>query len=447
VEKNIDLAKKFFISGDNKFEAGLFNEASEDFQKSLNYFPNRVSTLSKLLICKIQLKKYEECEKIIDIINSLDPDYVYGKYAKALYFADIFEFDKSRLELQPIINTKNESNEFLSTFNNCLGTALYNLDDYDTAVLCFLKAIELNPKNYIAYNNLGNTYLSRNNYKDGWRYYEYRLKKDNIDHSQYPKQISEIKGKQILLRHEQGLGDTIQFINLVPELIKFDCKIDFLIPDVLNDLFYIKGVNFINNVDTNKIYDYVINFMSLPYYLNTSLNTPPNNNTINPKIFLNKPKSVNKTFFKIGLAWSGNENYKFDRIRSIELRSLRKILETQYNQPVQFYCLQKDIRKNDRDFFDNSNIEYLGNLKFYELSKQIIDLDLVISTCTSILHLSASLKTKTYGLIGYKADWRWLQDQKKSKWYDSLEIFRLKKNQKWEEISETLASNIVNLIK
>ena len=94
MEKNIDLAKKFFISGDNKFEAGLFNEASEDFQKSLNYFPNRVSTLSKLLICKIQLKKYEECEKIIDIINSLDPDYVYGKYAKALYFADIFEFDK-----------------------------------------------------------------------------------------------------------------------------------------------------------------------------------------------------------------------------------------------------------------------------------------------------------------------------------------------------------------
>ena len=109
--------------------------------------------------------------------------------------------------------------------------------------------------------------------------------------------------------------------------------------------------------------------------------------------------------------------------------------------------MQKDIRKNDREYFEANNIEYLGNLKFYDLAKEVVDLDLVISTCTSILHLASSLKQKTYGLIGYKADWRWLQDQKKSSWYESLEIFRLKKNQKWEEILDTVSNNIVKLIK
>ena len=70
MENNIDLAKKYFLSGDSKFDKGLFKESSKDFQKSLDYFPNRLSTLSKLLICKIKLDQYEECEKIVTLINS-----------------------------------------------------------------------------------------------------------------------------------------------------------------------------------------------------------------------------------------------------------------------------------------------------------------------------------------------------------------------------------------
>ena len=446
MENNIDLAKKYFLSGDSKFDKGLFKESSKDFQKSLDYFPNRLSTLSKLLICKIKLDQYEECEKIVTLINSIDPDYVYGKYAKALYYASIFDFNKSKLELLPIVNSENETKEFLSTFNNCLGMASHNLDDYNDAVLRYSRAIELNPNNYIAYNNLGIAHISRNNYTEGWKYYEYRLKKDNVDHKKYPKKIKDIKDKQILIKHEQGLGDTIQFINLVPELIKLNCKIDFLIPKVLNNLFEIKGVNFINEINTSTNYDYEINLMSLPYFLNINLKKPPLNDTLNPNIFIKRSNVNNKSFFKIGIAWSGNKNYEFDRIRSTNLKSLSKILEIQKDYPVKFYCLQKDIREIDFKYFKDSNIQYLGNLKFYDLAKEIMDLDLIISTCTSILHLSASLKQKTYGLIGYKADWRWLQDQKKSKWYDSLEIFRLKKNQKWEEIAEIIAKNIVNLI-
>ena len=447
MEDNTELAKKYFLLGDIKFEKGLFKESCEDFERSLDYFPNRLSTLSKLLICKVKLKKYEESEKIIKQINSIDSNYVYGKYAKALYYSDTFDFNKSKLELLPIINSKNETKEFLSTFNNCLGRALFNLDDFEGAIEKYLKAIELNPKNYTAYNNLGNAYLSRNNYSEGWKYYEYRLKKDNIDHKKYPKKIEDIRDKQILLKHEQGLGDTIQFISLVPELIKFNCKIDFLIPEVLNNLFKIKDVNFINTLGNSKYYDFEINLMSLPYYLNTNLREPPQNEIINPDIFLERSNIIDKNCFNIGIAWSGNQNYEYDKIRSTNLKSLENILSIQKKYPVKFFCLQKDIKEEDFSYFQNSNIKYLGNLKFHDLAKEIVDLDLVVSTCTSILHLAATLKQKTYGLIGYKADWRWLQDQKKYKWYESLEIFRLKKNEKWEEISKTVANNIVKLIK
>ena len=88
----------------------------------------------------------------------------------------------------------------------------------------------------------------------------------------------------------------------------------------------------------------------------------------------------------------------------------------------------------------------LGNLGFYNLAKEILNLDLVISSDTSILHLSSSIGIKTYGLLGYRADWRWLDHDKSYSWYKSLEIFKLKKNQNWEDLSNTIVDNITKLI-
>ena len=185
--------------------------------------------------------------------------------------------------------------------------------------------------------------------------------------------------------------------------------------------------------------------MSLPFLLNLDLRKPSLINTINSDLLVNK-KNIKDKNLKIGLAWSGNQSYQFDIMRSIKLKSLKNIIDLQNQKPIKFYCLQKNIRDNDLDFFKNSNIINLGNLNFYDLAKEINNLDLVISSCTSILHLSSSLKMKTFGLLANKADWRWLDDSKKSNWYETLEIFKLKKNQNWEDLSKTVVENILKLI-
>ena len=51
-------------------------------------------------------------------------------------------------------------------------------------------------------------------------------------------------------------------------------------------------------------------------------------------------------------------------------------------------------------------------------------MDLVVSSDTSILHLASSLQVKTFGLIPFKPDWRWLLNINYSPWYPTLEIFR-----------------------
>ena len=321
---------------------------------------------------------------------------------------------------------------------------MYNLNEYENSILNYHKSIELNPNNYLANYNLGIAYLSKNNFTDGWKYYEYRMKKNNLDVSKYPKDIKEIEEKQILIKHEQGFGDTIQFSRLIPELKKYNCKTDFLIPKSLNGLFSINGVNFINQIDQSKNYEFEINLMSLPYFLNLDLDKPPQHITLNPELII-KNKNKNK-ILNIGTAWSGNENYKFDENRSINLTSLSKIFELKKTYDINFYCLQKHIREKDLKYFKEINMKNFGNLDFYDLAKEILNLDLVISSDTSILHLSSSLGVKTYGLLGNRADWRWLDDDKSYSWYNSLEIFKLKKNQNWEDLSNTIVDNIIKLI-
>ena len=180
--------------------------------------------------------------------------------------------------------------------------------------------------------------------------------------------------------------------------------------------------------------------MSLPYFLNLDLENPPKLSSIDEEL-LKKNIKENKNL-KIGLAWSGNENYNFDNFRSLKLSYLKKILDLRDSKNIDFYCLQKNIRKIDLNYFKELNINYLGDLKFANLAKEISKMDLVISSDTSILHLSSSLGVKTYGLLSFVADWRWADNKKKTNWYDTLEIFRLKKDQSWEDLSEKIADII-----
>ena len=440
MNSDFQLAKENFDKGSKSFNDGLYLEAEEYFNLSLKYLPDRVSTLSSLLISKISLKKINECGEIISKINAIDPDYPYGIYAKALYHGLKLDFLKSKEELLSIINKKDLPKENLSTFYNCLGTNYVQLFNNKESIQCYLKAIDLNPENYEAHFNLGTRYLNENNFKEGWKHYEYRLKKNKLSHDKYPYKIDDIRNKKVLIRHEQGFGDTIQFSRLLNNLTEYTKEIDLLIPEPLQDLFNIKNVNIINKLDNNTNYDYEIYLMSLPYFLNLDLANPPKSPSINEEL-LKKNIKENKNL-KIGLAWSGNENYNFDNLRSIKLSSLKKILDLKDLNNVTFYCLQKNIRKIDLNYFKKLNINYLGNLKFANLAKEIIKMDLVLACDTSILHLSSSLGVKTYGLFPFVADWRWADSQIKTNWYDNLEIFRLKKDQSWENLSEKIADKI-----
>ena len=64
--QSLEQAKSFFQSGLEKLNSHNFVGAEIDFQSSLKYVPNRLSTIINLSIVLINLNKFENAEKLIN---------------------------------------------------------------------------------------------------------------------------------------------------------------------------------------------------------------------------------------------------------------------------------------------------------------------------------------------------------------------------------------------
>jgi ADP-heptose:LPS heptosyltransferase len=95
--------------------------------------------------------------------------------------------------------------------------------------------------------------------------------------------------------------------------------------------------------------------------------------------------------------------------------------------PVEFHCLQKEIREDDTAFLASQNnihnhIECLDD--FSDTAALIDAMDLVISVDTSVAHLAGALGKETWILLPYSPDYRWMLETSDSPWYPTAKLFR-----------------------
>ncbi len=107
--------------------------------------------------------------------------------------------------------------------------------------------------------------------------------------------------------------------------------------------------------------------------------------------------------------------------------------------------MQNEIWESDQITFNNLNIINKGNLKFKPLSEFIQNLDLVISSDTSILHLAASLGKETWCLISLDPDWRWGKFIEFYK-YENIKIYRQNKFNDWTDIMQVIKKDLAKKI-
>jgi hypothetical protein len=149
--------------------------------------------------------------------------------------------------------------------------------------------------------------------------------------------------------------------------------------------------------------------------------------------------------FRVGLAWSGNPDHNNDHNRSIALRTLAPLFESD----VQFVSLQKGVRNQDKAFLaERPDIVDLTDqlTDFSETAALVGCLDLVISVDTSVVHLAGALGVPVWTMLPFNPDWRWLLSRSDSPWYRSMRLFRQPKRGDWAGVVDSVRRELDGLV-
>jgi ADP-heptose:LPS heptosyltransferase len=84
------------------------------------------------------------------------------------------------------------------------------------------------------------------------------------------------------------------------------------------------------------------------------------------------------------------------------------------------------------------NSIWAGPEAFLDTAAVIEELDLVITSDTSIAHLAGAMGRETWVALRRVPDWRWLLERENSPWYPSVRLFRQRRSGDWNEVFERI---------
>ena len=404
------------------------------FLDAFNLDQNDKIIINNLLSNYLELRDEKNSDFYYKKAEIIDPNFSEFLFNKANYL-----FFKNQIE-KAIEILKSNKNQI--RFLTKLIKIYFSIGRTEDAKTLLKENENVINKNENFYNFLGMRYLYEGNFELGWKYYEYRPSKiKNFFPDIKEWKGEDLKSEVIAVYNEQGLGDTIQFSRFIFPLLKISKKVILVVPKKIQNLFKTDFKNLdIENNETikNRKFDYKISLGSLLKYF---YKNPIGNDESLIKLEKNSlekwKKEINKTKFNVGIAWSGSFNGPNEPFRSIPLKSLEKIFSLNIN----FYNLQSEIWERDLDFFKSSDIIDFSKYDLKEISSIIPNLDLVISSDTSLLHLSASLNQETWGILNLYPDWRWGEFYKINP-YRKLRLFRQKNFNNWNNVENEIFENL-----
>ena len=333
-----------------------------------------------------------------------------------------------------------------------LASLYAQMERFEDAEDCCRKSLALDPGYAKAHINLAFLCLRRGLFGEGLAHYEWRTwQADLSKHVAGPRWAGEsLIGKSIVVGHEAGYGDAIQFSRYAGLLRQRGAsRVALVCPQPLRDLFTsLEGVDEVVGYDEPLLgeWDTWTSLMSLPFHLQTRVDTIP---AALP--YLCSPPAASARWAerlpaartRIGLVWRGGASFHNDADRSIpsldDLLPLHEAAERADPGGTRFVSLQLVRPPNDRSgaAFDLCD-PTAGIESFADTAALISNLDLVIGVDTSVLHLAGALGKPCWMLLPrHMTDWRWLSGRTDSPWYpQAMRLFAQPSPGDWSSVVE-----------
>ena len=435
-----DYAEAYNNMGVALNDKGDLEAAIDSYKQALKIKPDYAEAYNNI---GIVLKDQGDPEAAIESykqVLKIKPDYAEAYNNIGIILKDQGDLEAAIDSYKQAINIKPD---YAEAYSN-IGNVLKDQGDLEAAIDSYKQAININPDYAQAYYNLSLLHLLRGNLDEGFKYHEWRLKIKKPTAAPVRTNLiwdgeQSLSGKHFVVYEEQGLGDIIQFCRYLPVLEQKGANVTFKVKSNLHALLQTMDSKTSLNTrlpEENKI-DFELPLMSLPLALKTTVETIP---AQIPYLYADdqrkkrwNEKLGNKTVTRIGLVWSGSTVHKNDHNRSLLLNQLTSLLVL----PVEFHSLQKEVREIDIKTltdFPKINQHQDDLLDFSDTAALIDEMDLVISVDTVVAHLSGAMGKKTFILLPYSPDFRWMLDRADSPWYPTATLFRQPSVGDWDSV-------------
>ncbi len=453
-----------------------FRESKASYEAAIRRIPNYALAHCNLGIVLCELGQLTEAEEQLQRALQLEPQLA-GAYC-ALGNVQL-ERDKFAEAAACFEQTIRLAPDFSRAWND-LALTLQYLGRLPEALSYYRRALDVCPDDEFVRQNYARALLLGGDYPAGWQFFE--CGPEDCPSGASPLAYdgwdgSPLCGRTILLHADQGVGDVIQFVRFAASIPREDrqaraesregeapaephsglsaggrillaCR-----PALVPLLKTCDGIDeVVSNDDVLPAADIEAPLLRLPAILGTTFDTIPFSD---PYLIARddlqakwRERLGEVEGFRVGIAWQGNPKFSDDRRRSIPLASFQPLSEV---AGVRLFSLQKgfgteQLAKIEFPVVDLGSCLDEQTGAFEDTAAVMTQLDLVISSDTSIVHVAGALSVPVWVALAFLPDWRFLLGREDSPWYPTMRLFRQESPGDWNGVFERIADQLRRVV-
>lgn len=327
---------------------------------------------------------------------------------------------------------------------------------FAAAITAHDRAVALEPGNPRFRVNRAVALLKAGQWEGAWRDYEARWELTGalgFDPARLMPTLRpnhDLAGLTILALHEDGFGDTLQFLRYLPLLADRGARVVACVPPALGRLMQsVPGVaEVVTDSRSPPPYDFICPMFSLPRVFGSTVQTIPPMPALIPDVVSQRRWKGRLPVGGLltGLVWAGQARPSLpgfrtlDKRRSAGLASFTPLFDV---PGVKFISLQAGPAARDIWPSGQQYIDPMRDVKdFADTAAIIAGLDVVVSVDTSVVHLAGLMGKPVFLLDRYDGCWRWLSGRRDSPWYPDLTIFRQEHPGDWSGPMAAVAASL-----
>ena len=295
-----------------------------------------------------------------------------------------------------------------------LAGVLKELGRLDEAESLYRDVLRRHPDDPVAHYSLGLVLLLAGRLDEGWPEYEWRFQAGAVRVpacAQPQWQGEPLAGRTLLVRLEQGFGTNIQFCRYATQVSGGRVILE-VYPSLRRLFSRLRGIEGFEGIvsagEALPRFDLYVPLMSLPRLL-----TAPSTNApylvADPQRVAAWQDRLGSHGLKIGVAWQGNPDSQAELGRSYPIACLGKLASL---PGVRLISLQKHHGLDQLATapaglrIETPELD-TGPDAFVDTAAVMQNLDLVVTSDTSIAHLAGALGRPVWVALQHVPDWRW----------------------------------------